>query len=284
MGDYAAIAAELISQPGFDPSRLDYDRLAASLDDATVEELFRQQVTDAAKWKVGKYNLFFPDETVIPDAKDVPIFYARHLYPKHMEFFRAGAEFLERLFQAANRVGKTVCGAYEVTAHTTGQYKDWWEGKRFNHPTHGWAAGDTNETTRDIIQKELFGEVIWENGKKTFDGTGMIPKECIGPASWKRGVDNLADVVKVKHITGGWSTIGLKSYEQGRKIFQGTAKHWIWFDEEPPQDVYGEALIRLFTTRGIMLITFTPLSGMTEVVLSFMPDMDAAPTSPIKEV
>jgi hypothetical protein len=63
----------------------------------------------------------------------------------------------------------------------------------------------------------------------------MIPKDCIGPASWKRGVDNLADVVKVKHVSGGWSTIGLKSYEQGRKIFQGTAKHWIWFDEEPPR-------------------------------------------------
>jgi hypothetical protein len=69
----------------------------------------------------------------------------------------SGPGFIERLFQAANRVGKTVCGAYEVTAHTTGQYKDWWEGKRFNHPTHGWAAGDTNETTRDIIQKNYSG-------------------------------------------------------------------------------------------------------------------------------
>lgn len=171
----------------------------------------------------------------------------------------------------------TITGAFEVTAHTTGQYKDWWEGRRFSHPTHGWAAGDTNETTRDIIQKELFGQVTWEDGRKTFDGSGMIPKEAIGPCSWKRGVDGLADVVKVKHISGGWSTIGLKSYEQGRKIFQGTAKHWIWFDEEPPADVYGEALIRLMTTKGLMLITFTPLSGISEVVLSFMPDMDVAP-------
>jgi hypothetical protein len=60
VGDYAAIAAELISQPGFDPSRLDYDRLAASLDDATVDELFRQQVEDAARWKVGKITCSSP--------------------------------------------------------------------------------------------------------------------------------------------------------------------------------------------------------------------------------
>jgi phage terminase large subunit-like protein len=87
-----------------------------------------------------------------------------------------------------------------------------------------------------------------------------------------KGVPNLADTVKVKHTTGRWSSIGLKSYDQGRRVFQGTAKHWIWLDEEPPADVYGEALIRLMTLRGIMLVTFTPLRGISDVVMSFMPE------------
>lgn len=39
----------------------------------------------------------------------------RDFYPKHMEFFEAGATYKERLFMAANRVGKTVAGAFEVT-------------------------------------------------------------------------------------------------------------------------------------------------------------------------
>jgi hypothetical protein len=175
VGDYAAIAAELISQPGFDPSRLDYDRLAASLDDATVDELFRQQVEDAARWKVGKYNLFFPDETVIPDAKDVPIFYARHLYPS--TWSSSGQPgFIERLFQAANRVGKTVCGAYEVTAHTTGQYKDWWEGKALQ-PSHAWLGGGRHQRNNPRHHpEELFGTSSGRNGKKTFDGTGTDPQ------------------------------------------------------------------------------------------------------------
>jgi len=31
----------------------------------------------------------------------------RDLYPKHIEFFQAGAQYKERLFMAANRIGKT---------------------------------------------------------------------------------------------------------------------------------------------------------------------------------
>ena len=45
----------------------------------------------------------------------------------------------------------------------------------------------------------------------------------------------------------------------------------IWFDEEPPMDVYNEALIRTATLNGIVMLTFTPLMGLSEVVLSFMP-------------
>ena len=43
-------------------------------------------------------------------------------------------------------------------------------------------------------------------------------------------------------------------------------------DEEPPQDVYGEALRRLAVLQGIMMLTMTPLLGMTEVVGYFHPE------------
>lgn len=48
--------------------------------------------------------------------------FRRALYPKHIEFFAAGARFKERLFMAANRVGKSDAGAFEVTCHATGIY------------------------------------------------------------------------------------------------------------------------------------------------------------------
>ena len=92
----------------------------------------------------------------------------RELYPQHIEFFRLGREVPTRCFMAANRVGKTEGGGgYELTLHLTGRYPDWWPGRRFNHPIDAWAAGDTNETVRDIIQLKLMGreEDGWGTGR-----------------------------------------------------------------------------------------------------------------------
>jgi phage terminase large subunit-like protein len=73
------------------------------------------------------------------------------------------------------------------------------------------------------------------------------------------------------------SVLGIKSYEQGRQSFEGTAKPVIWDDEEPPGDVYTEQLYRTVTTKGIVLVTFTPLQGMSDVVRGFLePDSDEA--------
>lgn len=206
-------------------------------------------------------------DTYYPD--DGPL--RRDLYGKHLQFFRAGREHRERLFLAANRVGKTEgVGGYETTLHLTGRYPAWWEGRRFDSPVRWWAAGKNNETTRDIIQAVLFGEVLWEDGSKRVSGTGLVPYADIGAITWKRGAD-LIDTVKIRHASGGWSLLGLKSYEQGRGSFEGTAQHGVWLDEEPKLDVYVECLTRTMTTDGLMLLTFTPLEGMSEVVLSFLP-------------
>lgn len=262
LGSIDDLARMIVAAPGFDPASFDPERFVAALSPDDRDLLFQRAEAAEHKARTNRFESFFPDEGPL----------RRELYPRHLEFFRAGSTHTERLFQAGNRVGKTVAGAFEVTPHMTGKYPHWWEGRTFSRPTHGWAAGDTYETTRDIIQKELFGEVAWDGNEKTFDGTGMVPKDCIGPVKWRRSIADLADIVKVKHISGRWSTVGLKSYDQGRRTFQGTAKDWIWVDEEPPQDVYGEALIRLMTTKGIMIVTFTPLKGISEVVMSFMPE------------
>ncbi len=200
------------------------------------------------------------------------VIYARALYPKHLEFFRAGAKYRERCFMAANRVSKSLGGGgYEVSCHLTGLYPDWWAGRRFDFPTRVWAAGKTNETTRDIVQATLLGEVAHRGQRKVMSGTGVVPGALLGQPSWKQGVQDLVDTIKVRHVSGGWSTLGLKAYNQGRGSFEGTAQHVVWLDEEPPMDVYGECLIRTATTNGIIMLTFTPLLGMSEVVLQFMP-------------
>ena len=199
--------------------------------------------------------------------------FRRSLYPKHMEHF--GKHRRERCFMAANRVGKTIAGTFEVVLHCTGEYDrfPWWPGKRFNGPTEWFCAGKSNETTRDIIQAELLGKP--KKGAMISDrdhGTGMIPKRLLVGTTNRQGVADMKDSIFIQHVSGGQSTINLKSYAQGRSAFEGTARN-IWFDEEPDVHSYGEALMRTMTVSegGILILTFTPLEGISEVVLSFMP-------------
>ena len=190
--------------------------------------------------------------------------------PKHSEFFKAGLSYHERYLSAANRFGKSVAGSFEAACHATGMYHDWWEGRRFDHPTSGWAVGQTSITTRDILQKELMGEP----GNV---GTGMLPPELIVGTSAKSGVPGAIDTIQVRHVSGGVSTISFKSYDQGIKAFFGTAKHWIWCDELPPEDIYNECYVRTMTTNGITFITATPLEGLTPLVLNFYINADFLP-------
>ncbi|CAB5675514.1 terminase large subunit domain-containing protein [Comamonas aquatica] len=206
----------------------------------------------------------------------------RELYPKHMEFFKAGATYRERCAMAANRVGKTEgMGGYETALHLTGRYPDWWEGRRFDRPVRFWAAGKTNETTRDIVQNKLFGPVVGSGTSKCFSGTGLVYADCIERVGWKQGVTDLADTVYVKHVSGKFSELGLKSYQQGRGSFEGTERDGIWLDEEPPLEVYSECLIRTATTNGIVYITFTPLEGTTGTVMMFLEGEQEAKEEPL---
>jgi phage terminase large subunit-like protein len=224
--------------------------------------------TLTARLKQRQFYDLFPDKDRL-DADGTVLIYARDKYPRHLEFFAAGANYRERCFLAANRVGKTTCGAYETTCHLTGIYPDWWQGRRFKEPIRAWACGKRNETTRDIVQASLLGPVGYDGMKKILMGTGMVPGSLIGRVTWKRGVEDLTDTVKVRHSSGGWSTLGMKSYEQGRGSFEGTSQHVIWADEELEMDVYGEMLIRTMTTQGIIFLTFTPLLGLSETVMQF---------------
>lgn len=186
---------------------------------------------------------------------------------KHRAFFEAGALYNERLFLAANRIGKSVSGAFESACHATGIYPDWWKGKRFDKPTRGWVVGSTARATRDTGQKELIGPIgAW--------GTGMIPKERLGKYWALSGVPQGIDIIQVKHVSGGYSTIGFKNYEQPLQAFFGTDLEWVWMDEECPQEHYNESLIRTMTTGGIIYVTFTPLKGLTPMVVKFSEKAD----------
>lgn len=186
-------------------------------------------------------------------------------YPKQVEFHNAGAQHRERLFMAGNQLGKTLAGGAEMAMHLTGKYPDWWDGRRFNEPILAMCGSESTELTRDGAQKQLIGP---PDDEKEW-GTGFIPGDDI--VSWSRrlGVADAIDTVTVKHVSGGKSTLLFKSYDQKRRKWQANTAHVVWFDEEPPLEIYMEGLTRTNATDGLVYLTFTPLLGMSEVVMMF---------------
>lgn len=244
------------------PVAEEFDDLVETTNDpsAKMEEVLAltQQIEEVQKY--GGFRKWFVPGTI----------YGIDKLHKHREFLFAGAKYYERYFSAANQVGKTTTCSFEVSLHATGLYPDWWKGKRFTKPTTIIVAGSTNETTRNIIQKDLVGEV------GSF-GTGMIPKEYIGKQSSKSGISGAIDSIKIKHVSGEWSTIYFKSYDQDRRAFEGIRADFVWLDEMPPPDIYSECFTRTITRDGLVIVSATPLDGLTPVVLSYYAEADILP-------
>ena len=193
-----------------------------------------------------KYDYYFPDST-------------RAGYQKHLDFIAATADCREVCFMAGNRTGKSETGAYAVTAWATGEYPHWWTGRRFNRAVSIIVAGETGRLVRDSLQMKLLGLP----GQR---GTGMIPRDAIVSVSAKSGVPDAIDTIQVRNKYGGVSIIHFQSFDQGREQFQATSRDVVWLDEEPPLAVYEECLVRTMTTKGVVILTFTPLKGMSDTV------------------
>jgi len=217
---------------------------------------------EAARRKsLRKFFTYYPDTGPL----------RRDLYKQHLEFFRLGETHSVRGFMAANRVGKTEGGGgYEMTCHLTGRYPSWWQGARFTERVRAWAAGDTRQTTKEIIQQKLLGD--WGHF-----GTGLIPGEDIIRWTPMPGVPEAVGTVWVQHYDenkkkDGVSRLGFKSFDQGREAFQGTEQDVIWLDEESDEGIRNECILRLMTTYGLLIETFTPLKGLTPVVMQYLPN------------
>lgn len=236
------------------------------------EELALLLAEKDRRYKYRKLYYAFPDTGE----------FRRELYPKQLKFFAAGKQYRQRAMIAANRSGKSFAGGYEMAVHATGLYPDWWEGRKFDHPVNCWAVGVSNIQTKEVVQGILYGDFL-------DPGSGLIPKDCLDPKRVSRpGVPEAIDTLRIRHFTDGvedgYSTIVFKSYEQEREKFQGQAIHVIWLDEEPKNPgIYTECLTRIATTDGLVYCTFTPLLGLSDVVLSFMPGGKIPPDGIVRD-
>lgn len=218
-----------------------------------------KKVATAAQKEEGKYNKL---QRLAELRKNYGmLFYAP--YRKQRDFHAAGKTKRERLLMAGNKLGKTYAAGFEVAFHATGIYPEDWNGYRFTKQNRGWAGSVTSELTRDGVQRILLGNIgRW--------GTGCIPKECIVEIKRARGVPDAVETVLVRHTNGDVSQITFKAYSDGREAWQAEDLDYVWFDEEPPYDIYIEGVTRTNNTTGPVFMTFTPLLGMSQTVMRFL--------------
>jgi phage terminase large subunit-like protein len=171
------------------------------------------------------------------------------LHLKQLEFHKSNKR--NRWVFGGNRSGKTECGAVETVWLARGihPYKE-------NRPSvNGWVVSLTREVQRDVAQAKVLKylapryieEIVMVSGKKGAPEYGVI------------------DHIVVRNALGGLSKIGFKSCDQGREKFQGASLDFVWFDEEPPEDIYAECRMRVFDKCGMIFGTMTPLKGLTWV-------------------
>lgn len=150
-----------------------------------------------------------------------------------------------------NRSGKTECGAVEAIWLARGIHPF----KENKNGVCGWVVSLSQQVQRDVAQQKILHYLNpdWIVSIKMLNGTKSSPD------------GGVIDYIKIRNVFGGISTIGFKSCDQGREKFQGTSLDFVWFDEEPPYDIYQECRMRVLDRCGHIFGTMTPLKGLTWV-------------------
>lgn len=193
---------------------------------------------------------------------------ARELNPfgyQH-KFFEAGSTFDYRLLSAANRIGKTIAGALEMSYHVTGRYPDWWQGQRIEGSGRTyWCIGVDLKMVRDNQQKHLIGTS--NAGVVDEIGTGSIPRDCIelDQGFEKDGAQLLK--CRIKHIDGGLNELAFFGSNDSNALM-GRKVAGVWMDEESPYSgaVFSQCIARTMNgidigKDGFIYITATPEEG-----------------------
>lgn len=168
-------------------------------------------------------------------------------HKKQIAFHKCKAR--NRWVFGGNRTGKTECGAAECVYMARGAHP--YRKNRDN--VFGWVVSLSTQVQRDVAQDKILKYLNpdWIVSVTMLSGRKDSLK------------DGVIDQIRIKNVFGGVSTIGFKSCDQGREKFQGSSLDFVWFDEEPPKDIYDECRMRVLDKKGDIFGTMTPLKGLT---------------------
>jgi phage terminase large subunit-like protein len=197
-------------------------------------------------------------------------------YPWQKEFHAAGADHPERMLMAANRVGKTISAACEVSFHLTGEYPEWWD-RQAVRASRRWSGPARRPTKRRRTSCRPNCSAARRDARHRL-GAAAPHARAADHAPGRR--QERRRQLSGRTAPAAVSTCVLKTYEQGWQKWQGTAPHVVWMDEEPDDyKIFSESQTRILTSKGIVLVTFTPLLGVTDLVQHFSDSRRPASTS-----
>lgn len=169
-----------------------------------------------------------------------PNVYGYQPHAKQLRFHSSMAK--KRLYIGGNRSGKTTGGIVEDI---------WWLTGR--HPY------------RETPPPPVRGRIVSVDFVNGIEGiiipeiSRWLPPSDLINGSWS---DSYSKEMRILTLANN-SFVEFKSYDQDLDKFAGTSRHFIHFDEEPPEIIYTENKARLIDTGGSFWITMTPVDGMT---------------------
>ena len=174
-------------------------------------------------------------------AANRPNIYGYRPHPKQLVFHSSDAR--GKQFIGGNRSGKTVAGAVELINRLRGD--DPFKAVKHQPPVAVRAVG---VDFLDGVNKIMLPEIArW------------MPPSMLINGSWEDSYDKTSHTLSLSN----GSTCDFMSYEQSLEKFAGTSRHAVWFDEEPPKDIFDECLMRLIDVSGDWWMSMTPVEGMS---------------------
>lgn len=147
-----------------------------------------------------------------------------------------------RAFIGGNRSGKTVSGGAEAVMWLTGKHPF---RPTPRPPVYGRGVAVDFDHGVDLIMKPEVAR--W------------MPQSELINGSWDKSYNKSSHVLTLAN----GSTLEFLSTDQALDKHAGTSRHFVWFDEEPPQEYFNENLIRLVDVGGSWWLTMTPIEGMS---------------------
>lgn len=182
---------------------------------------------------------------------------------------------IERSVVLGTQQGKTTSCAHEMAFAACDVWPKWHRGLHPKPPAIeraakfiGWYSSVTSQNVRDGAQQRLLGDISRKDGL----GTGAIPLDYIEGITMSRGIANFVDTITVRRETGGYALLQSKTYEQSVLSYQGVPVDLAWVDEDPGYDdrIYNELLGRTIAANGRIIVSLTPMLGMTPIRKRFV--------------